>query len=214
MDDRVDDREVQLGIRRLMAFGPRAMAEALNKTAFELRDAEADEALRAFDFSSASTAAFVASPRSFVFSPASESALVVEFKPKDRIARLLIDHMTGRTRKTQDAKSVQVGGRPRQFAAPVNVQRSGRGSVPKSLSPGALLERGSLRAGAKRRTVFVIGNALVQRVRGRGLRTLYALATTVKIEQRLRYLEVARETVRREFPIKARVAWSKFSARR
>jgi hypothetical protein len=62
---RIDTSEVKNAIQALRKEGPKAIADALNRTAFEILDAEEPEVSGAFKFASPNTEKFLA--RGFAF---------------------------------------------------------------------------------------------------------------------------------------------------
>jgi hypothetical protein len=196
---RIDDRDLRRG---LQALGPRmggVLAKSLNRTAFEIRDAEGAEASQSFEFAGPSTRAFMASPRAFVFEGATTSKLQVSLHPREKAERLLADHVFGAT-VTADERRLKVGD---AVAVPVGVKVSSRGRVAPSQTPAGVL---------RRKKGFIAGKALLG-VTGRGksrtVRVLYALTERFTLPKRFDFFGVARNTAERQFPIKAREEFNK-----
>lgn len=191
---RLDDRELRRNIRRLSdTEARRVMADALNKTSFEVLDAEKAEVRRVFEFAGASTERFLSGRGSFRFDGARPERLESHIMPAPKTEEILAPHQAGATLRPGKGQLSVAG----KLAIPV-VKRGARGRVSKRYEPQTVLRgRG-----------FVAGRALLLRQR-RGVRVLFALAPSVKLEQRFDFYRVARETAVRVFPEKARRAWEK-----
>ena len=167
----------------------RAMAKALTRTAFEVRDAEAAEVGRVFEFAGASTREFLAGRRAFRIQGATERRLEASIFPAPKTGAILEPHQKGAVIAAGEPGRLTI---EKQLATPVALKRSARGRV-----------RG--RRASKR--TFVAGRAVLQRV-GKGarsaVRVLFALVPRAKLEPRFDFYRVARDTAMRQFPQKAR----------
>jgi hypothetical protein len=202
----IDDREVRRALARLRVEGPKAIADALNRTGFEILDAEEKEVRGAFKFASPNTAQFLA--RGFAFDKATPSNLAVTIRTKPG-ARTILERQTFGA--TVAAGEPDVGPRlGSEVAVPVNVARGARGKIPAAKLPGRVIRRNA----KGRSRAFVAGRAVLERLRGGGVRLLYALAPRVTIPSRLHFFEVAAATARREFPRKAHRVLEKLSLAR
>ncbi len=193
------DRALQRTLRRLRREEPRIAADTLNRVAFELREAEAKEVERVFEFAGASTQRFLASPRSFVFDKATASNPQVRFMPSRKAGPILADHEGGDTiSASQGAKRLVLGDR---LAVPIFAKRGARGKVIKGQSLGKVLAPGG--------RGFVRGDKVWQRATkrfakksGRSLRLLYVLIPRAFLKPRFKFFEVAEKTAARELPRK------------
>lgn len=201
-DVRVRDNPVRAALLELERQAPEVMADALNRTAFEILDAEEAAIRGAFSFAGEGTARFLG--RGFFFRKASASRQVVTIRAKPKANALLIDHVRG-DRIKADAERLSFQGK---LAVPIpsNVRRSARGKVPKNLAPQAVTAPGG------RGFVNRAGTAILQRFgakRARRVRVLYALVSSALLRKRFDHIKTATETVRRVFPSRARRAIEK-----
>jgi hypothetical protein len=206
---RVDTREVKDSLEALRKEGPKAIADALNRTAFEVLDAEAIEVRGAFPFMAPSAARFLT--RSFVFDKATPERLVITVKPKPGAPEFLAEHAFGdvipadRDRLTFNGK----------LAVPINVKRGASGRVPKNQTPAAILRSGK---------GFATPRAILKRTgnrsnrkdgRLRGTTLMYLLLERpVRLKKSLHFFEVFAKTVRAQFPKKADRVLEKINLRR
>lgn len=192
----LDDAELRKKLRRLGARAPRALAEAINKVAFEVLDAE--EAHVRSVFRGSQPRGFA---RGFRFDAAREATLEATIVPRsERLERIFFEHAVG---AEIEATPGPGGGRlelGEQLAIPVGVRRGASGRVPRRQAPGALLAEGK---------AFVAGQAVLERRKRGGLRVLYALARRARLEARFRFIEVVERTARQEFGAKVRRAMEK-----
>ena len=179
----------------------RAMAKALTRTAFEVRDAEAREVGSVFEFAGAATRGFLTrasgAGAAFRVDGAKPNRLEASIFPAPKTGKILEPHQKG---------AVIAGGEPgrltieKQLATPVTLKRTARGRV----------------RGRRGKRTFVAGHAVLQRV-GKGarsaVRVLFALVPRAKLEPRFDFYRVARETAIREWPKKAREEFSRVRAR-
>lgn len=182
--------------------GPAVMADALNRTAFEILDAEEAAIRGAFKFAGEGTAKFLG--RGFFFRKASAQNQAVTIRAKPKANAILIDHVRGDRIKASDER-LSFDGR---LAVPIrsNVRRNARGRVPKNLSPQAVTAPGG------RGFVNPAGTAIMQRFgpsRSRNVRILYALIDAAQLRKRFDHLKTAADTVRRVFPSRAKRAVEK-----
>ena len=104
----------------------RALAKAITRTAFEVRDAEAAEAGRVFEFAGPSTREFLSGRRAFRIEGARPDRLEASIFPAPRTGEILEPHVRG---------AVIAGGEPHRFtiekqlATPVALKRTARGRV-------------------------------------------------------------------------------------
>jgi len=189
-------------LRRLGLEAERAAAEALNKTAFEVLDAEEAHLRERFEFSQRG-AAFLA--RSFQFAKATPQKLeaVVEQRRAgyESRASLLGEHELSGTFEPTDPGRLPFGEQTPQAAVPIAVKRDARGRIPNALLPGRLLKRGK---------AFVRGNVIVETGTGR---LLYALVARVRIKKRIEVYTTALATAERVFASKVERAIDKVLAR-
>jgi len=195
----------------------RAMASALNKTAFEVLDAEKAEASRVFRFAGASTERFLSGRGSFGFKGAKPDHLVVEISPKPKTEQILAPHQSGATLTGATKHHLTAH---REFATPVRADRGGaakvgaRGRVPKRLLPGTLLSEGG--RGFRAGKAILVRKGGSPRAKGakkigrRGkVEVVFALSKTVKLDPVFEFYNVARRTAEREWPTKAKRAFEK-----
>lgn len=184
----IDTREFEAAAKRL---GPRigaAMAKALNRTAFELRDAESAETRKSFTLRRLRPG--------FKFDGATAQRLEVVFRPQEQTEHYLAQHVAGGTVSPGEGpERLTVGG---EFAVPVGIQLGPRGRVPERRAPAALLK-------AKRG--FIAKGVLFERRGRRKARenvALYALVPQIRLDPRFAFYTTAKRTAQVQFPIKAR----------
>jgi len=214
MDVRVsiDSREVRGAIELLRREAPRAFADALNRTAFEILDAEAIEIKGAFPLMGPRAAQFLS--RSFMFDKATPESLRVTVHPKLQAPGFLAEHAFGSEIDANRERLTFAG----KLAVPIGARRGARGLVPKLQLPGALLAAG--KSFATQRAIFQRTGG--RRVRGTqqsgrlaGTRLMYLLLERpVRLAKRFHFFEVARKTALREFPKKAHRVLEKINLRR
>jgi hypothetical protein len=208
----IDSREVRGAIELLRREAPSAFADALNRTAFEILDAEAIEVKGSFPFMGQSAASFLS--RSFVFDKATPDNLRVRIHPKPQAPAFLAEHAFG-SEIEADRERLTFSGK---LAVPIGVKRGARGRVSKAQLPGALLGAGQ--SFATQRAIFQRTGG--RRVRGtqqsgrlRGTRLMYLLLERpVRLKKRFHFFEVAAKTALREFPKKAHRVLEKINLRR
>jgi len=196
-DLQIDSRPVSRALKRLQKAGPRAMAEALNKTAFEILDALERHVASRLEFSGTTTRRFIA--RGFRFDKARQNepevTIFTRRGPGGRTRRILTEQALGGFIRPGEERLTFRG----KLAIPINVPRSARGKVPKNMAPNALFPDGGNRG---RRRTFVRGNVIVQR-RGRDTKVLYVLIDQARLRDRIDFKTIVRRTAIREFPRKA-----------
>lgn len=199
MTTSVRDADVLRALRSLERAGPGVMADALNRTAFEILDDE-ERAIRAsFKFASGTTARFMA--RGFAFQKATATRQVVRIAAKPKANELLVDHVKGSTIRA-GRERLSFGGKL-AVPVPANVKRSARGRVPGRLRPSTVTAPGG------KGFVSPRGDVVLQRTgprKARRVRVLFALIPSAKLEERFDHVEVAERTVRRVFADRARRA--------
>ncbi len=202
---RVDDREVRASLKALRVEGPKAVADALNRTGFEVLDAEEREVRGAFDFAGPSTERFLS--RGFAFDKATPGRLAVTVYGR-RGARNILEHQA--LGAFLGIGEPDVGpGLEGQVAVPLDtVKRTSRGKVRATQLPARVVGPGG------RGFVSRSGRAVLQRVRGGGVRVLYALVSRVRIPKRFDFFGTVAQTARREFPKKADRVLEKINLRR
>lgn len=178
---------------------PKATAEALNKTAFEIRIAEGKQVRRSFSFKSGSTESFLGSEKSFVFNKATSRRLNVQIFPRPKANQVLFIHEKGGRVVQSDERTLTVG---RKIAVPVGLKFGGRGRIRKSDTPAGLLSQGK---------GFVTRNqrAIIKR-RAKQTSVAYALIDSFQLKPRLQYFNTAFRTAQKVFAAKAERALDKF----
>ena len=214
-DIRLDTREVADALRRLARDGtPRIIATALQKTAFEIKEAERVAIASPFRFASPNTERFLSTSVRFTAVKPGDTSTTIYPLPKS--SAILIEHNQATTIRA-DKRRLDLRS---SLAAPVQGQRGPSGKVRAAESPGRLLERfGERRARTKRqrkpgRYVFVSrsGRAVVEAVSG-VLRVLYALTPSARLEQRIDFVAVAEREAKRSLPRKVQEAFDKEARR-
>lgn len=191
----------------------RAAARAINKTIFEMRDAEAARVGSVFKFAGEATKGFLTrtsgSGQAFRFSLATPERLEASLFPAPKAGKLLAPHERGAQR---------TGGEPGQFTIEGQLATPIAPGAQTGRSPGVLRKtsRGFLRKRAKGHS-FIRGKAVLERI-GTGkrsrLRVLFALTKSAKLEPRFDFYRVARDTARRVFPEKMRREMAKIRGTR
>lgn len=195
----VDSEPVLRALRDLATIhAPRAVAEALNKTAFDVIDAEKAHVLDIFQFAGPSTSRFIGG--SFRFNRATQSKHSVEIFPLRASEEILRDHTRGERYTADDVSKLE---QDRELAIPVAVRRTRSGRVGKKLTPQAITGVGG--------RGFVSKGAILQRVGKQRypLRVAYVLSRAARNKPVFRFYEVARTTVAKVFAEKARRAIEK-----
>jgi hypothetical protein len=190
----------------------RAMAKAINRTAFEILEAERAASRAAFPTASDRGREFLSGRGSFRFEQATPSNLSALIYPNP-VGRAAGATSGGVPRREEILLEAARGGfvlpGPRKIgvnrhtllAVPVGEARSARaksGRLPKKLTPGQLLSdqgRG-----------FIAGDTLLERRGRKGASrvvALFALLPQTKLDRRDFFYQVAAETARRVFATKA-----------
>ena len=199
----LDTREVEAGLRAIGPAAKAALAKALNRTAFEVIEAEKSEAGRVFSKSSPRGRQFFAGRGSYVFPrPATADRLEVTVvpRPSTRSAQIIAQHIEGREIAVESTgvRRLAVGG---LLAVPVTVPRGPTGRVPAREKPAALLRR----VGRRRRARgFVAGRALLERVDRARLLVRYALVERARLAAEFGWMRAARDAATRAWPDKVR----------
>lgn len=231
---RIDDRDVRRG---LAALGPRmgaALAKALNRTAFDVLDAERAEAQRAFPKASLRGKQLVSGRGSFRFDAARANALAVHIRPNENVPRrleILEEHERGGI--------ITAGaGVPRLavsslLAVPINearASRRSRGVVSKRFqlstifgekgrgfrAGNVVLERVGVSRRERKAAGHLFGNRTQAAVHGFGrsrARALYVLVPQADLPDRFRWYETAQRVAVATFPRKAAEELDKFRAK-
>jgi len=199
----VHDQAVLSALRDLHRNRYRTVtADALNSTAFEIREAEGAQVAKVFEFKSSSTKSFLASEKSFLFNKATERKLSVRIFPRDKANSLLLIHEEGGSVSVPDERTLKLG---TKVAIPVGVRVNARGRVPKGQTPGELVT--SRKGFVNRRQTAVL------QPQARGVVVAYALIDAFRDRPRLKFTTTAFETAKKQFPIKAQRALDKFALR-
>jgi hypothetical protein len=178
-----------------------AMAKALRRTGFEIRDAEAARVGSIFKFAGPNTRAFLTrssgSGQAFRFEHATPSKLEESIFPAPKTGRILRDHETGATIGADTAAG--------QGAV---AKRTTRLAIEGMLATPVGAKRfASGRVGRRRSRSFIAGRAVLQRI-GKGaastVKVLFALTKSAKLDARLDFYRTARDVARVQFPRKAR----------
>lgn len=194
---KVDDRELKAATREL---GPRvnaAMAKALNRTAFEMIDAEKQEAETDFTLRRLRPA--------FRFDPATQTNLEVLFMPLPLSEKYLGQHVAGGTVTPQEGPArLEYDG---LFAVPLparpETENRPRGRILKRFTPINLV---------KTNRGFVASNIVFLRTSSFGRRNniaLFALVPTIDLPRRFKFYEVASATAQKWFTQKAQEEFEK-----
>jgi len=224
----LDTREFEQNIRRLKDHEiGRVMSKALNRTAFEIIDAEKAEVQKTFDFAGGQTRQFLSGSGSFFFDKARPEKLDVTIQPRAKTERILRQHQQGALLSGASGTVLRYRGK---LAVPVTARRNTRGRVVREdlpFTPKAGASSIGFKRGSK---AFVAGNAILQRQtrksqqgkrrrkggprqRSRAARVLFALVSTAKLKPSFEFYDVARKTALREFPQKAREEFGKMRFR-
>lgn len=204
----------------------RAMAKALNRTAFEVQDAERREVLSTFAFASSQTRQFLAGRpqgqrgKSFVFDRAKPGKLQVELYPRKKTERILRAHQKGALISGSQGGHLAYRGK---LAVPATARRNARGKViPADLPWNAARGRGAIEF-KKSSRAFIAGRAILQREkltrrrgrrrRSRTARVLFALVSVARLKPVFEFYNTARRTAEREFPGKAKQEFQKMRFR-
>jgi len=207
-------------LRHMTAAHPHAVAKALTRVALDVREAEAVMTARAFDFWSATTRTFIASPRSFPFTPATSSRMwsSVSTSAKAKVSDILVRQEFGFTLNPSERLRLTLGRTVPNYAVPTDDRgaqlRNARGRVSSKHTPAALLasKGGGFAKFKKRRRrkkgqgtlgthVFINpkGTAILEKKPGGGgVRVLYGLYDQpIKVEPHLEFFDTARAVVGR-----------------
>ena len=184
-------------LRGLRLAGPKfeqALARALTKSAFEIRDVARREAEGVFTLGGRGRQ-LLASPTAYKVTPARPNSLTATVEARPATAGILAKHVRGAVVGAGE-DTLAVSG---QRAIPLPGLRGASGRVPKRLDPAQLLARGG--------KGFVRGNVLLQRIgrrSARAVRVLFTLTRTARIRPKFNFPRIALETARRVWPEKAR----------
>ncbi|MFZ2804319.1 MAG: hypothetical protein WA001_03775 [Patescibacteria group bacterium] len=229
----IDDRELQAKLRSLGPALDRAMAKAINRTAFEVIQEEQQEAIRAFRKATPRGKQLVSGKGSFRFDAATPTKLEAFVRPNENVKRrieILEEHERGGTITAHS-------GVPRlaaldKLAVPVGLaaqSRKSRGRVAKRfeletlfgergrgfIAGRAILERVGVSAKERKAAGQVFGDRTTAAYHGYGKsrsRVLYALVSQAELPDRFRWYEVAREAAAKWFVRKAAEEYGRFSA--
>jgi len=203
VDIQMDMHRAARYIGRLARQLPFAAAQAINKTALDAQKVQRAHQERVFEVRN----------KRFV-----ERAVKIKpFATKRKLeARMLIDPPGGRERASVLTQHER-GGRKRprdgqHLTIPVDVRRTRRGVVSRTLRPRALRFRRVGRSiRGEKRTFIIPGQGIFQRL-GRGrrsrVRMLYAFKRAVPIAPSLQFIENARRTVKERFHPNFRTAFA------
>jgi len=201
--------EIAEGLELLRREVPRALKDALVRTAHEVREAEAIEVRGGLEFAGPTTERFLAG--SFRFDQAAGDRPLVQIRTLPGARDILERQTFG---ETLEPSEEGVGPRYQgAFAVPQRdeVARTPSGRVPVAKLPSRLTER--TKRGRSRG--YRAGRAFFLRVPGQKLgRFLYALTSRAVVKPELDFFGVAARTARREFPKKAARVLEKINLRR
>jgi hypothetical protein len=216
------DEELRKNLALLAgAGGSRALAKAVNRVAFDVRLAEAQEIRSSFHFAGPPTEAFLTSARGIRFDAATHADLTAIVRPTPASEPILFDQATGAVISAADTINKRLG-LSDVLAVPVGIERGPRGRVKRSETPGALLAKFGKRTTRKRSTRGVFASTAAGQRRARStpyvfvnrartavleavdgsIRVLYALYTRARLTVRFQFLEVAEREARTQFPVK------------
>lgn len=208
-------------LRHLTAAHRPAVAKALTRVAFDVRDAEVRMAAQAFDYWSAITKQFIANPRSFPFRPATQGRMWAEVHAGTdtnagrKVSDIARRQEFGFTLRPQDRERLTLGRSPASYAVPSTDPaahlRTPRARVGSNQTPAALLasKGGGFAKFKKRRRrkkgqgtvgthVFVTKNskAILEKKPGGGTRLLYGLYDrNINVRPHFEFFETAAEVV-------------------
>jgi hypothetical protein len=169
----LDTRAFAASLRLTEQRMNQAMAKALNRTAFEVLEAERAEAARAFHKASGRGLQLLAGKGSFRFDAATPSNLVATVRPNENVPKrllLLSQHERGGTIfPTKD----RLGLKQDFLAVPTGVKRGAGGKVPARLLPATLLANSRKR----RRKGTFFGTVAEKRAYQRAARAFVAIGT-------------------------------------
>lgn len=209
----LDSSEVQRNIRRLTdrEVG-RAMASAINKTMFDMLDAEKLHVASRFNFAGPQTQRFLSGPGSFRFDRATPTTLLATLYPRKRTEAVLEEHQRGAMLMATEGDRLRLG---ELLAVPLKAAklRGPTGRVAKRKLPSEVL--------SERGRGFLAGHSIRERTGGkrRGAKrrsgrpseteALYALVPSARVEPRFEFYRVARDVARMVWSKKARRAFEK-----
>jgi len=221
---RVVDHGVGLLLRHMTIRHPGVVSRALNRTAFDVREAEAVMTARAFDFWSSVTKSFMANERSFPFDLSSRSKLEARVyagtrssgKRSANLRDIFMRQEFGFTLRPRERERLTLGKNPASYAVPTKNPathlRNPRARVRASDSPASLLgarggglarfkPRQRRRKGVGRLSthVFITPNdrAIIQVTPSGGRQLLYGLySRDIPVEEHLDFFDTASRVVR------------------
>ena len=202
---KVDDKPTRDAIRALAESRyPKAIPDALNKTAFEVLDAWKAHVASIFDFAGNTTKRWLSGRGSFRFKKATRAKQSVEMRPSRSAGAILDDHIDGGFLDKGDERLTFDG----MLAVPINVRRGTRGRVGKKRTPSAITGKGG--------RGFRKGDVILERPtkRSKKVRAAYALVDQATAPPVFRFYETAEEAIRKVFITKARQVLSKIPLRR
>lgn len=199
----VDDRQVQRNLKRVANDSPRVMAEALNKTAFEILEAEKTHVGSIFNFEGREgTRRFLSGPGSFFFRKATAARMAVTIMPKRKTGEILSEHIDRDPLNPQ--QHLRFDG---MLAIPIQVRRGKRGKVGKRRTPAAIVGPGG--RGFRNRNVILERTSK----RSRKLRIAYALVSRATNPPVFKFFDTAVRTARSVFAAKLERAMQKSLSR-
>lgn len=219
----VDSTSLRRALRRLSdTEGPRLLARALNRVAFDVLEAEQAEARRSFPDASSRGQGFLAGRGSFRFNAARPDRLEAQVFPNPATGRrrgrreeILEEHRRGAV-VLPNKRRLSIEG---SVAVPLGRVRKARGQtgrVPaefqmrRILRPVRKTKRGGLRKSDQNRIRAFVAErggrgAILFRPRpGSPLEALYALVPQARLEARFDFYRAARDQAVRSFPEKVR----------
>lgn len=216
-------RDVQRNLRRFNEVEVReALAEGINKVAFEVIEAEKSHTKGVFEFAGAPTREWMSGKGSFRFSPAASSRrLQTTVRPRKSTHDRLVEHRLGSVIGPESDKRLRF--KHEALAVPIKARhlRGPRGKIKKQHLPSAILY------GDKGRG-FVAGRAILERRGGQpaGQKrraknatwaravVMYALVPSAKLAPRFEFYRTARDTAKRVWPAKAKDVFRKLAQRK
>lgn len=238
---RLQDHGVGEMLRFLTIRHLPVVQRALNRVAFDVRDAEVVMTAKSFDFWSSTTKTFMANPRSFPFELATKSKLeakvfagTASMSPRSgKLRDIFARQEFGFTLRPSERLRLVLGSSPAQYAVPTKDPsahlRTARARVLKTQTPAALLgikgggfarfkprRRRKKGVGALGTHVFLTPNdrAIVEVTPSGGRRLLYGLySKDVKVDEHLEFFDTAVRVVGKNIIPKLLAEWDRSMGR-
>jgi hypothetical protein len=196
-------REVVAALDRIRRHGKPAVAEALNRTGFEVLDQLDREVGRSFRFAGPTTERFLR--RGFQFDKATPEALVIQAYPRRAARRLFTTQALGGSFTHREVDRLDLGAK---IAVPVGEMRrriGPGGRVPERLAPLRLVSSGKAFINAARTAIFLRTAALApddifpSGMPG-GLELAYVLVDRIRLRPRFDFFGAFTKAAATEFP--------------